>query len=161
MSDWNKKIIANLNEELQGTRDKDLRFFRIEEYFRMVDRVGEFSPTCAECKQFQPHIEEQLKTIKHAIHTPGKSRRRYDRHIDQLARHMKKVHNFYPPYYFTYLYSFFFTLILTSFTFLISLIFPAVSAWYFVVPGFISGLLAGQLYGAKKDGKVRATKKIL
>ncbi|HKJ43019.1 MAG TPA: hypothetical protein VKA27_13075 [Sunxiuqinia sp.] len=161
MSDWSKEIIGKLHDELKGSRDKDLRFFRLEEYMRMVERVDQFAPSCPECNHFKPQVEEQLKTIQNAIHSPGRSRRQYDRHIDQLARHMKKKHGFYPPFYFTYINSFYFTLATTGVTFLVSLLFPSIDHWYFVVPGFILGLLAGQFYGAKKDGKIRATKKIL
>lgn len=161
MSDWNQKIADSLRQELQGINEKDIRFFRVEEYLRMVERVDRFSGECHECHQFLPEIEKQVGSIHQALKTIGKDRRRYDKHLSQLGSHMKKAHGFYPPYYFTYTYSFFFALAAIAFGFLVSFLFPSVSIWFFVVPGFILGLLVAQLYGGSKDAKIRANKKLL
>lgn len=161
MTEWNQKIVIILKQELEGVGERDLRFFRIEEYLRMVKRVDEFDTTCKDCKQFRPEIEQQAIAIGKAIKDTGKERRDYDRHIDKLARHMKKGHGFYPPYYFTYTLSFLYALAITGFAFLLSLFFQTTDPWLFIVPGFIIGLITGQLKGAAKDAKVRAKNKLL
>ena len=74
---------------------------------------------------------------------------------------MKKGHGFYPPYYFTYSLSFFYALAAIGLAFPISFLFPAIDPWFFVVTAFVLGLAIGQLQGARKDSKVRATKKLL
>jgi hypothetical protein len=146
---------------LAGVNIRDLRFFRIEEYLRIVRRVDEFSDDCVECKQFRTEIEHQALTIGKAIKYTGRERAAYDRHSDKLARHMKKVHGFYPPYYFTYSLGFSYMLAATALAFLVSFLFPSIDPWIFVVPGFIIGLLIGQLKGAQKDAKIRAGDKLL
>ena len=161
MSDWNQKIVTDLRQELQGINEKDMRFFRVEEYLRIVERVDRFSGDCHECRQFKPEIEKHVPIIHHALKSIGKDRRSYDRHLSQLGNHMKKKHGFYPPYHFTYTYSFFFPLVLCVFGFLVSLLFPSISIWFFLVPGFILGLVTAQFYGGSKDAKIRATKKLL
>ena len=161
MTDWSEKIAADLKQELQGVNEKDVRFFRMEEYLRMVKRVDEFSSSCSDCKQFQPGIEAQVSSMRQALKSPGKSRRRYDQHLNLLANHMKQKHGFQQPYFFTYSYSFYYSFALAGFAFLVSLAIPSIDRWFFIVPGFILGLLGGQLQGGRKDSKVRANKKLL
>jgi len=161
MEKWNQKIAEQLKQELKDVKDRDLRFFRIAEYLRMVKRVDDFSDECKQCKQFQSEIERETKTIRLAVTETGKERRNYDRHIDQLARHMKKEHGFYPPYYYTYSLSFFYTLIAAVIGLLISLLFPSIDRWFFVIPAIIFGLMAGQLIGNWKDSRVRSDNKLL
>lgn len=161
MKQWNQKIAEQLKQELNDVKERDLRFFRIAEYLRMVKRVDDFSETCQQCRKFQAEIEREVKTIHLAVTETGKERRTYDRHIDQLARHMKKEHGFFPPYYYTYSYSFFYTLIAAIIGLLISLLFPSIDRWFFVVPGIIVGLMAGQLIGNRKDSQIRSNNKLL
>jgi hypothetical protein len=161
MEQWNQKIAGQIQQELKGVKDRDLRFFRIAEYLRMVKRVDDFSDECQQCKQFQTEIERETRTIRLAVTETGKERRNYDRHIDQLARHMKKVHGFYPPYYYTYSLTFFYTLIAAVLGLLISIPFQSIDRWFFIVPGIIVGLMAGQLIGNRKDSKIRSNNKLL
>jgi len=161
MEQWNQTIGDQLKQELKGVKDSDLRFFRIAEYLRMVKRVDDFSDTCEQCRQFRSEIEQQVKTVRLAVTETGRERRSYDRHIDQLARHMKKKHGFYPPYYYTYSYSFFYTLVAAVAGLLISLFFPSIDRWFFIVPAIVAGLLAGQLIGNRKDSRIRSENKLL
>ncbi len=161
MEEWSQKIAEQLKQELNGVKERDLRFFRIAEYLRMVKRVDDFSDACQQCKQFQTDIEREVKTVRLAVTETGKERRTYDRHINHLARHMKKEHSFYPPFYYTYSYSFFYTLIAAVIGLLISLLFPSIDRWFFIVPGIIVGLIAAQLIGNRKDSRVRSKNKLL
>lgn len=161
MTEWSQNIAVRLKQELTGVNEKDLRFFRVEEYLRIIRRVDEFSGECKDCNQLKPEIEQQIPAAAKAIKQVGRERAAYDRHLDKLARHMKNGHGFYPPYYYTYSLGFLYTVIATGLAFLVSFLFPAIDPWMFVVPGFIAGLLAGQLKGAQKDAKVRANNKLL
>ena len=161
MTDWNQKIVADIKLELGGVNDKDLRFLRIDEYLRMIKRVDGFAPTCSECNQFRAEIEQQIKIIGTAVKHIGKERRSFDKHLNQLSGHMKKGHGFYPPYHYTYSYTFYYSVVAVGLSFLISLLFPSIDRWFFIVPAFVFGLIAGQLVGGKKDAKVRADNKLL
>ena len=161
MAEWNQKIATTLKQELEGVKDSDLRFFRIEEYLRMIKRVDDFSADCHQCKQLKLEIEQEMKAVGRAIKHVGKERRDYDRHIDRLARHMKKEHGFYAPFFYTYSFSFFFTLIGAVIGLAVSLFFPAFDRWFFIVPALVAGLIAGQIVGTQKDAKIRSNNKIL
>lgn len=161
METWSKKIAEQIKQALDGVKESDLRFFRVAEYLRMIKHVDDFSNECQQCKQFQTEVEREVSTIRQAVTETGKARRNYDRHIDQLARHMKKEHGFYPPYYYTYSYSFFYTLIAAVIGLLVSLLFPSIDRWFFIVPGIIVGLMAAQLIGHRKDSQIRSNNKML
>jgi len=159
--EWNNHIEEKVRQQLSSFREKDIRFFRVEEFLRMSTRTNEFAGTCRDCASFKHQIEKQVETIGDAISHPGCTRRDYDRLLGKLSSHMQKQHQFYPPFYFTYLLGAVYTVIASTAGFLISLLFPAISPWFFVIPGFILGLLVGQLRGAKKDSIVRKEKRLL
>ena len=106
------------------------------------------------------NVQEVVKTFDQAINVPGKARREYDRLISRLSGHMQKEHGFFPPYYYTYLFSFFGMLAGLVLGYLLMKIFPA---WDYAMlsAGFVAGLLLGYFAGNKRDSKVRAEKKLM
>ena len=161
MGDWSEKIIQNIEEQLKGVRDKDLRFFRIEEFFRMTRRVDEYASSCRDCNSFKYEIEKISDDVSKAVKYPGRNRIRFDRLQGKMAKHMRKAHGFYPPFYFTYLLSASYAFSASAAAILLSLILPASYRWFIIIPAFILGLITGNLSGAKKDAKVRNNQKLL
>ncbi len=160
MEDWTSQIISAINEKLKDTRQSDLRFFRVEEFKRNVQRTGTFSGKCPVCKSHQSEIVAVTDNIDQAIGTPGNVRRRYDRLINQLASHMQKEHGFYSPFHFTYRHSFFGMTGGMLAGFLLMLLFKDYN-WAYFSGGFSLGLLLGYIYGSKKDRKIREKKMIM
>jgi hypothetical protein len=160
MEDWSKQVILQLDKKLQGIKQRDLRFFRMEEFKRNIERVDDFSKNCPACEKEKLSIAEITEKINEAIQVPGKSRREYDRIISRLSTHMQKVHGFFPPFYFTYLFSFFGMIAGVLFGYLLMKIFPAWN-WIMLSSGFVAGLLAGYVWGTRKDAKVRMQKKLM
>lgn len=160
MDDWSKQLISQLDESLQGIKQRDLRFFRIEEFKRNIERVGHLSKSCPACEKEKLNIAEINGKINEAIQVPGKSRREYDRIISRLSTHIQKVHGFFPPFYFTYLLSFFGMVAGLLLGYLLMIIFPAWD-WMMLTLGFVAGLFAGYVWGIRKDAKVRLHKKLM
>ncbi len=161
MKNWAEEKIEQIQAQLEGSNEKDLRFFRIAEFERMIRRTEELAPTCSECQKMKADIALIVAQIGEAIHQPGKPRRAYDRLIDRLARHQRKTHGFYPPYYFTYLYSFFGLLGGTALGALVWLGFVAQPVSYFLLTGSMLGLLAARIPGSRKDQQLRDRNKLL
>ncbi|MGQ7867958.1 hypothetical protein [Sunxiuqinia sp. sy24] len=161
MTEWSQRIAAQIEQELKGTKESDLRFMRVAEYLRMLTQIDEFSDSCPHCSQLKAEIEKEANTIRQAVTQVGRERRSYDKHIDKLARHLKKEHGFYPPYFYTYSYSFSYTAVAGLVGFLISLLFPSIDRWFFLTPGIVIGLLAGQFVGNRKDARIRSMNKLL
>jgi hypothetical protein len=160
MGDWSKQVNLRLDEKLTGLKQRDLRFFRIEEFKRNIERVDRFSKNCPACEKEKLNISGIVAKIDEAIQVPGKSRREYDRIISRLSTHMQKVHGFFPPFYFTYLLSFFGMVAGLLLGYLLMIIFPAWD-WMMLTLGFVAGLFAGYIWGNRKDGKIRTYKKLM
>lgn len=160
MKEWSLKQIEQLDEKLKDVKQRDLRFFRVEEFKRNIKRVNDFSESCSECKKEKLNINDIVQKIEEAIEVPGKSRREYDRIMGRISAHMQKEHGFYPPFYFSYLFSFFGMVagILTGY--LLMKLFPQID-WVMLISGFVAGLFAGYFYGNRKDKQVREQKKLM
>jgi hypothetical protein len=160
MGDWSKQVNLRLDEKLTGLKQRDLRFFRIDEFKRNIERLDRFSKNCPACEKEKLNISGIVAKIDEAIQVPGKSRREYDRIISRLSTHMQKVHGFFPPFYFTYLLSFFGMVAGLLLGYLLMIIFPAWD-WMMLTLGFVAGLFAGYIWGNRKDGRIRTYKKLM
>lgn len=160
MATWADEINSRITKNLEAAREKDIRFFRIDEFKRNVIRVDEFSNTCAFCNRHKVDIAEAVETIREAVEIPGNERRQFDWLISGLADHMKKEHGFYPPYYYSYLYSFFGILTGGVVGFILYKLFPEYGDTSFMA-SFVVGIIATYILGTKKDNRVRKNKKIM
>ena len=151
---WSDKMIAKVDESLVNARDKDVRFFRVDEFKRNIKRVDEFSTSCGFCNKQKIDVAETVESIGEAIDVPGGKRRSYDKLISRLSVHMRKTHGFYPPFYFSYLYSFLGIVAGAFIGYLMFLIIPANPETMFSI-GFASFLVAGYIWGSRKDHKIR------
>lgn len=161
MKNWAEEITEQLHTKMESINEKDFRFYRIAEFERMINRTHELSANCENCQAFKPEIETVIETINRAIQTPGRLRRNYDRLIDCMAKHQRKDHKYFQPYYFTYSYSFFGMLAGSAVGLLSGFIILPEAIWYFILSGFVIGLLTARLGGSRKDKIVRANGKLL
>lgn len=157
---WAEKIISKIDGDLEKSREKDIRFFRIDEFKRNISRVDDFSATCPFCLKQKVDIAEITAKIEEAIEVPGYSRRNYDRLISRLAKHMQHEHGFYAPFYHSYLYSFIGILVGSVIGFFLYKLFSEHGPALFSVC-FVAGLITAYFAGAKKDNRVRTAKKIM
>ena len=160
MKNWSTKITETIDIKLKGTREKDIRFYRIDEFKRNIIRVETFSKSCPFCQQQKIYIAEVADKIDEAVNVPGNTRREYDRLISRLSKHIQKEHGFYAPYYFSYLYSFFGIIAGLILGYLLMKINPEFSVEMLSI-GFIIGLIPSYVWGFVKDKKVRSAKKLM
>ncbi len=157
---WGKGMILKIDESLTNAREKDIRFFRVDEFKRNVERVNDFSTSCGYCNQQKIDISEVVETIAEAIDVPGGKRRSYDRLISRLSIHMRKEHGFFPPFYFSYLFSFYGVAAGAFLGYLMFLLVPADSEAMFSI-GFAVCLVVGYIWGSRKDQKIRLKEKLM
>ncbi len=160
MENWAEILISKIDLNLEKSREKDLRFFRVDEFKRNVERVDVFSNSCPFCHKHKIDIAEAVENINEAVEVPGKSRREFDRLISRLARHMQKEHGFYAPYYFSYLYAFIGILSGVIIGYVLFRIFPA-SGELLLLVSIMVGIIASYITGTRKDNKVRKENKIM
>lgn len=160
MEHWADRAISTMNQQLEGVKEKDLRFFRMEELRRNIRRTGEFASNCRKCQHMKGEVDSALTHLNEAVSVPGQYRREVDRLIIRLANHMMKEHGFYPPWHYNYLYSFLGMLAGTLASLAIILAIPA-KPWELLAAGFAAGLITGQVAGGRKDRKIRADNKLM
>lgn len=160
MEKWNTEIKTRLDKKLEGAKQRDIRFFRIEEFKRNIERVEKFSSSCPYCKKQQMYISEIANKIDEAVNIPGKARRDYDKLISQLASHMQKEHGYYAPFYYTYLYSFLGIVAGMVTGYLLMKVLPQYN-WALLSFGFVAGLIIGYAWGSQKDSTIRSSKKLM
>jgi hypothetical protein len=160
MKNWATEITNTIDKKLASTRDKEILFYRIGEFKRNITRVDSFSKECSLCQKEKISITEISDKIDEAINVPGKTRREYDRLISRLSKHIRKEHGFYPPYYFSYLYSFWGITIGLIIGYALMRYKP--DLWIEMLSiGFVIGLIPGYFRGFIKDKKIRSEKRLM
>lgn len=160
MENWAEAINSKIDISLEKSREKDIRFFRIDEFKRNITRVDEYSKSCPFCLNQKIDIAEAVEYIAEAVEIPGKRRRDFDRLISRLARHMQKEHGFYAPFYFSYLYAFVGILAGLIIGYIFYKMFP-VYGEVLLLASIMVGIIAAYLSGSIKDGKIRSAKKLM
>jgi hypothetical protein len=160
MGIWSEEIKSKMDVNLEKSREKDIRFFRIDEFKRNITRVDDFSTSCPFCQKHKIDINEAVDTIYEAIEVPGRSRREYDRLIGRLAKHMRNEHGFYAPFYFSYLYAFIGILIGLTTGFILYKLLPGYGEALFLIC-VATGIIVAYIAGSRKDSKIRTAKKIM
>lgn len=160
MESWADIVLKDMEQRLLGTREKDLRFFRIDELRRNIRRVNDFAHKCDVCGHLKLETETALVHVNEAVNVPGSHRRELDRVVARLSRHMMKVHKFYPPWHFNYLYSFYGITAGFLVGFLLVMAIPS-KPWELLAAGFVIGVLTGQFLGGRKDRIVRADERLM
>ncbi len=160
MEKWDAQIISRLEEKLKDVKERDIRFFRIDEFKRNIRRTETFSKSCPFCQSQKINITEVVDKTDIAINTPGQPRREYDRLIGRINSHMQKQHGFYTPFYFTYLFAFFGMVGGIVIGYFLLKLFP-LHGWALLSLGFVGGLATGYVIGGIKDNKIRSSKKLM
>ena len=160
MEKWGEKISSKIDTNLEKSREKDKRFFRIDEFKRNVSRVDEFSKNCPVCNKMKIDIGESVEKINEAVEVPGKSRRQFDRLITRLSKHMQKEHGFFPPYYFSYIYSFVGIVAGLAIGFFLYKMFP-LNGEVLLAGGISICMISSFFIGTRKDNKIRKEKRIM
>ena len=160
MENWEENINFKIDSNLGKVKEKDLRFFRVDEFKRNIKRVHEFSSACPYCNQQKIDIAEVAEIIGEAIQVPGNSRRTYDRLIGSLAKHMRKEHGFYTPYWFSYLYAFYGLIAGFILGIILNFLFPDNKGTMYAI-GITVCIVAAYIAGSRKDNKIRMTKKLM
>jgi len=160
MESWSSEIIKSIDSKLENVKDSEIRFFRIAEFKRNIERVDQFSKNCPYCHTEKINVKEAVATIDEAVGVPGKTRRNYDRLISRLSKHMQKEHGFYPPFHFSYTHAFYGLVAGLVTGFLLFKLIPEHGIELFT--GAVSlGFVVSYFTGSIKDKRIRNEKRIM
>jgi len=160
MENWAEKTIQVMNTKMEGTRERELRFFRLDELKRNIHRIGQFGSNCPVCEDFKAEVEAVFEHVNEAVNVPGPERRELDRLIFRLSNHMLKEHDFYPPNHYYYLYSVAGVIGGALAGFLLMEWFTA-TKWYLPAAGLVVGFFAGMISGIMKDRRIKRERKMM
>lgn len=161
MENWYPEFEKSLVSQLQQAKPSDLRFFRMEEFFRNAERIGSLAATCRQCESLRLELDQLKSEVGKAVMNPGPERRRLDGLQSRINDHLRKRHGFYPPYYHSYMQSVYWTLSLMALAFVLTYLFPGLDKAVFYSPAFAVGVITGQVIGGKRDRKIRENNKTL
>lgn len=160
MESWSSEIIQTIDSKLENEKDRELRFFRIEEFKRNIGRVDQFSTSCPFCQKEQINIKEAVDSIDEAVGVPGRTRRNYDRLISRLSKHMQKEHGFYPPFHFSYQHALYGLVAGFLAGFALMKLVPAYG-FELMATAVSIGLIVTYITGSIKDKQIRHEKRIM
>ena len=148
---WSKKLNNEIESQKNDIFKRDYKFFKIDRLERINERIDVFSDNCEECKNFKYELEDIVAKLPEYINgSPGK-RAEYEKRNDKIVKHLKQKHDLVPEQYYSSLYSFVgFTagaLLLGGIAYLIN---PGTVKWG-LLAGFTAGLIAGRIFGYRKD----------
>lgn len=155
MENNTQEILRVMDQKLEGTPEEKIRFFRVDELKRNIERAGRFAPECEGCRQFIPEADAMAERIGEAMAVPGEARRELDRLIFRLSNHMMKEHGFYPVNHFSFRCSMWGIFLGLAAGYLLEKLVLAPEYWL-PATGLILGLFTGQILGRLRDQRIHS-----
>ena len=158
---WYKKIEKDIIDENEKLYKNDFKFYQVESFLKIAKKIDQFAPDCEICKESKKVSEELTLNLYDYLKGDVSSRRKYEKKIDTMNKHLRKVHSIYPKQYFISLYS--------LLGVVAGLLLGAIVA-YATIPGFLQqsllfgfvlGLFVGRIWGKIKDKNQMKEAKVL
>ncbi len=152
-----EKIDDNANQYLSI---RDYRFYQIEKLKRIALLI-ERQNDCSFCENLKQELEQIVDEMNRLINQSGTNRSEYENRMEALVQHLKREHQVYQMYHFTYRYSTYAVLISIAVGVLLSfIVFQQLNGTLFLVCVGL-GILIGNILGAKKDNICKKEKRQL
>jgi VIT1/CCC1 family predicted Fe2+/Mn2+ transporter len=148
---WSNQIKTEIDSRKDSLYTKDYKFFKIDRLERMAQRIDEFSDQCDECMQFKQEIESLSRTFVDSINGSSTDKLVFEKRNESIVNHLKKKHGLVHKDFYVALYSFLGFLSGSVFLGLIFYIFKKEYLTLGLFMGFAAGMIAGRIYGRKKD----------
>ncbi|NPA67242.1 MAG: hypothetical protein GXO50_01385 [Chlorobi bacterium] len=158
---WSKKLNDKIEQKKEDIYKRDYAFFKIDRLERINERIDVFSDNCKTCENFKPELEHIVDKLPEYINGSPRMRAEYEKRSDKVVKHLKKEHGLVSEQYYSSLYSFIGIISGTALFAAISvLIQPGFLKWG-ALAGFTVGLIAGKIFGHKKDKEKKINDLIL
>ena len=150
---WYQKLEKTTIEKNKLLKKNDFKFFQVDSFLKIAQKIDFFADKCTFCSESKAVSEELTENLEEYLKGDMKSRKAFEKKINAMHDHLRKVHKIYPPQYFISLFS--------LYGIVIGLLAGALAA-YLTIPGFIKqsllfgfviGLITGRILGKIKDKK--------
>lgn len=148
---WYQKLEKTAIEQNDLLYKNDFKFFQVDTFLKIAQKIDRFSGECTVCKESKQISEELTENLFEYLKGDLKSRKAFEKKVNAMHDHLRKVHNIYPPSYFTSFYS--------LLGVILGMLAGALIA-YLSIPGFLKqsllfgfvlGLITGRILGKIKD----------
>jgi len=169
---WAEQIKRNIEEQRSEIYKRDYGFYKLDRLERIAFHIDTFSDSCEHCRKLKPEIEELSKSISERINGTPKERASYEKQNENFISHLKSVHRLQADTWNSSLFTFvgffggFLLSIVIIFLFVPEFSFgnilqilgdtsgaypeSATVKFVFLVI-FIPSIIAGRIYGSRKD----------
>jgi hypothetical protein len=158
MGDWYSEIENTVQSEKKKMTTREIRFFQVDRFLKLVFRIEANKDSCSECNGFAREVKNVVPTISGMFQGTTSSKERYEALYDGMIKHLRKTHQIFPPRYFTALYTFIGMMSGALVGLLIGWVVQRLSGQEGgqivkngILFGWIAGLFVGQVLGNKKD----------
>lgn len=152
---WFKHIENEVLAQSEKLYKRDFKFFHVDTLLKVSKKIDLYAATCNECKELKISAELLSSNLLNHLKGDLSSRKEYEKKLDQMNIHLRKVHGIFPAQYYISLF---------SFIGLIIGIFSGISIMYLVdsnslkegfFVGGALGILVGRIYGKYRDNILR------
>jgi len=158
---WYKKVELQIIEKNEKLYKKDFKFYQVDTFLKLAKKTDEFSSSCRDCKLLKQKVEEVSENLDTYLSGEIASRRSYEKILNEISDHIKKIHKVYPKQYNLYTFSFF--------GIITGLVLGWLVAWLInenyvkggLILGFVIGLLAGRIIGKIRDKNLAKEGRVL
>lgn len=161
MSVWYDKIEIQIIENNEKLYKKDFKFYQVDTFLKLAKKTDEFSPTCVDCKLLKRKVEDVSENLDTYLNGEIASRRSYEKILNEINDHVKRIHKIYPKQYNLYLFSFLGILAGMGVGWLIAWLFDENYVKGGLIFGFVIGLIAGRIIGKVRDNNLLKEGRVL
>jgi len=161
MSIWYDKIEIQISENSEKLYKKDIKFYQVDTFLKLAKKVDEFAPSCTTCKMLKQKIEEVSENLDEYLSGEIAERRKYEKILNEISDHVKKVHKVFPKQYNLYSFSFFGIAAGLVVGWLSAYLVDETYVKGGLIFGFVVGLIAGRIIGKIRDKKLQVEGRIL
>ncbi|RUT78446.1 hypothetical protein [Ancylomarina longa] len=153
---WIEYIENKIDTQVESFISKrDYRFYQIEKLKKIAALLHKQN-LCLDCKYAKSELEILVDDLDRLINKSGVNKSEYEKRVEKLIIHLKKQHDIYQAFHFTYTYTAIYTLVGSVFGLLLTY------GWYYYFnPSLFfmcvgAGLFVGNILGYNKDKKYRS-----
>jgi hypothetical protein len=139
---------------------RDQMFYHIDRFERAALRSDQYAPQCDVCRNHSILLQTTCEELASVVNGTPDQKRRYEKNLDQVLKHLRNQHHIFPYYYYVSLYSFYGLAAGTALGLVSGLIFSSYFTT-FLICGILAGWITGYFLGNRFDLKTRAENRII
>ncbi len=161
MSVWYDKIEIQVDENIEKLYKKDYKFYQVDTFLKLSKKIDELSVNCIDCKSLKKKAEDISENLDTYLRGEIALRKSYEKTLNEISDHVKKVHKVFPNQYNLYSFSFFGIIAGMGLGWLITWLIDETYLKGGLIFGFTIGLIVGRIVGKLRDRELHKEGRLL